>query len=217
MLLSLFSNPAQLVFFLVAILIALSVHEFAHAYAAYISGDMTAKMMGRLTLNPLKHLDPIGIIVFLLVGFGWGKPVPYNPNQLRNGRWGEFLVAFAGPFSNIITAFIFALPGRIYFMQTGQPLEGGIFAFLSFVVLINLVLAVFNLLPIPPLDGYKIFYLVVDGLSRGRINLSWYERNGPILLLFLIFLDRLMGMNILGRMMEPLLVLFNWFVGAVPF
>lgn len=216
MLLSLFSNPAQFIFFIVAILIALSVHEFAHAYAAYLSGDLTAKMMGRLTLNPLKHIDPIGIIVFLLIGFGWGRPVPYNPNQLRNGRWGEFLVAFAGPLSNIITAFLFALPSRIYFMQTGQLPAEGVFVFLSFIVLINLVLATFNLLPIPPLDGYRILHLIIDGLSRGRIDLSWYERNGVIVLLFLIFLDRLMGLNILGRLMEPLLVLFNWFVGAVP-
>jgi Zn-dependent protease len=150
--------------FSIAILvISVVVHEVSHGYAALMQGDVTAKYAGRLTLNPIKHLDPFGSVIFPLllslipggIIFGWAKPVPFNPNNLRNKRWGEAIVAIAGPISNIILAIVFGILIRFSdFLGLNQS-----FIELSLVVvLINIVLAIFNLIPIPPLDGSKILF-----------------------------------------------------------
>ncbi|MFA5967483.1 MAG: site-2 protease family protein [Patescibacteria group bacterium] len=204
-----------IVFAIVALIIAITVHEFSHALIATWMGDSTAKLSGRLTLNPLAHLDPVGSVVLLIAGFGWGKPVPYNPHFVRRGVWGEALIALAGPVSNIIVAALFALPARIYFMQTGQLADGNIFKFLATVVVLNVALAAFNLFPIPPLDGSKVLYLILDRLTFG--NVDWwpnFERMGPMILLTLLFAERLFSINIIFRLLDPIIFLINWITGA---
>lgn len=176
--------------FQIAILImSVVIHEVSHGYAASLLGDPTAKYEGRLTLNPAKHLDPMGsffvpAVTYLLGGFiiGWAKPVPYNPHNLRPGRWSEATVALAGPFSNIVLALIFGLILRF---------EGfGLFneAFLEIsavIVLINLVLAVFNMVPIPPLDGSKLLFALLP--EKTFALREFFERYGLVLLIFFIF------------------------------
>lgn len=160
------------------------IHEVAHGYAASYLGDETARYQGRLTLNPLSHLDPIGsffvpLFSYSLGGFiiGWARPVPYNPYNLRPSRWSEAIVAVAGPASNLSIALIFSL-----IMRFASPAFAGI---ISLVVLINIILAVFNLIPIPPLDGSKIlFSLLPSGSSRIR---DYFEQYGFVLLILFVF------------------------------
>lgn len=156
-------NANMISLFTLAILImSIVVHEVAHGLAALSQGDRTAKYAGRLTLNPVSHIDPVGsilvpLICVLLPGslmFGWAKPVPYNPYNLKNGRMSELWVAFAGPLSNIIIATIAGLTIRFYEMAIPEATV----SILATTVLINLVLAVFNLVPLPPLDGSKILF-----------------------------------------------------------
>lgn len=145
----------------VAILFALSLHEFFHAWMAYYLGDSTAKDQGRLTINPLVHLDLFGTMALLVVGIGWGKPVPFNPYNLRNQRWGPALVSLAGPGSNFLMAFIAGFSLR--FFELNNP---ALLFFLSYFVWINLILAIFNLMPIPPLDGSHIFPIFFPNLVK---------------------------------------------------
>ncbi len=177
--------------FSIAILIfSVVLHEISHGYAAEMQGDPTARMQGRLTLNPIKHIDPMGsIIVPLLLyitnaGFiiGWAKPVPFNPYNLRNQKWGEAIVAIAGPAMNILVALIFGLFIRFYGIAALSPEVAG---FMVMIVIINLVLAVFNLIPVPPLDGSKIlFALFPNSLSPLR---EFLERYSLFLVVFLVF------------------------------
>lgn len=214
MLLSAFTHFDTFIFFVVALIIAITVHEAAHALVAYWQGDNTAKMLGRLTLNPLSHLDPIGTAMMFLVGFGWGKPVPYNPNMVRRGLLSEVFIALAGPASNLITAFIFALPLRIY--QLGNPVvpDGQIYVFLATVVTINIFLAAFNLIPIPPLDGSKLLYLVLDSVGISRWQTMKLEQYGPMILLGVIVVDRLIGTRIILSIIEPVIAFFNFIVSG---
>ena len=144
--------------FLVAIMMALVLHEWAHAWAAFKSGDPTAKMMGRMTINPAKHVEPMGLIMFLFVGIGWAKPVPVNSFNYRNFRWGNFFVSIAGVTVNFILGFISSL--GYYVMITFADLNNdwllGIGYFFLFSMVINISLMIFNLLPIYPLDGYNM-------------------------------------------------------------
>ncbi len=166
------------------------IHEVAHGYMALALGDTTAKHQGRLTLNPLSHLDPVGsffvpLIGYLLGGFiiGWARPVPFNPYNLRNARWGEALVAIAGPLSNICLALIFGL-----LVRYGSPanfLGSESLSLLSFIVLINITLAFFNLVPIPPLDGSKILFSFLP-LKMQWLRLT-IERFGILFALFFVF------------------------------
>lgn len=145
-------------FVIVALILSATFHEYMHGFAANQLGDPTAKNAGRLTLNPIKHLDLYGSVLiplFLVIVqspflFGWAKPVPYNPNNLRNKKWGDAIVAVAGPLGNLILALLFAIVLR--FISPLVPLYG----LISQIILINLVLMIFNLMPIPPLDGSKI-------------------------------------------------------------
>jgi Zn-dependent protease len=159
----------------IAILIlSVIIHEISHGYMADRLGDPTARLQGRLTLNPIKHLDPVG-------SFGWAKPVPYNPYNLKDKRKGEFLIAIAGPLSNIAIALVFSVIIRFVYIGTVTPF----IQILLYIVIINIVLAIFNLVPIPPLDGSKLlFAFLPNQYGRTRILLETYA---PILILVLIF------------------------------
>ena len=180
--------------FQIAILImSVVIHEVSHGYAARMLGDHTAEYQGRLTLNPLKHLDFVGSFIVPALAyqfggflFGWAKPVPYNPYNLKPGRWSEAKVAFAGPASNIAVAVIFGLILRVMVYEGGLNFAGPAFIdIVSVIVLINIVLAIFNLVPIPPLDGSKIpFAIFPDKLSYLR---SFFERYGMMLVILFIF------------------------------
>lgn len=162
------------IFFAIAVLVmSVVVHEVSHGYMANFLGDPTARLKGRLTLNPVKHLDPMGSFIvpvglFLLTGgkmvFGWAKPVPYNPYNLRDQRWGAAKVAAAGPLSNFALAIFFGLILR--FGGDSLLSMGAAVSIMQFIVLINLVLGVFNLIPIPPLDGSKVLFSLLSYKNR---------------------------------------------------
>jgi Zn-dependent protease len=154
-------SPDVLIAILLILFVSLPFHEFSHALAAYRLGDSTAKYMGRLTLNPLAHLDPFGALLILLVGFGWAKPTPYNPFNVRGGKTGEVIIAVAGPISNLALAIAAALPLR-YIYATGIAVPDVVVSALSTFVMLNVILAVFNLIPIPPLDGSKLLYAAMS-------------------------------------------------------
>ncbi|MEY2702949.1 MAG: hypothetical protein RLY43_1587 [Bacteroidota bacterium] len=171
------------------IIFSVVVHEVAHGYAALWVGDTTAHYAGRLTLNPLKHLDFIGsflvplLLSFSGVMFGWAKPVPYNPYNLRNRRWGELAVAIAGPVSNILLAIIFGIFIRVI---SGGTTEITSLSFVAaLIVQVNIVLAIFNLIPVPPLDGSKILFAIMPA-QYGKIKVT-LERFGFLIILFFVF------------------------------
>ncbi len=176
-------DPVVIALRIPALLIAITIHEFAHARMAYQFGDQTAKNQGRMNLNPINHLDPIGTIMILLVGFGWAKPVPINPynfNQYRRGlRW----VSFAGPLANFILGFISLLFLNI--LLKAGIIEGLFLQFIVVLMQLNILLAIFNLIPVPPLDGSKI---LMSFLSDSYLGLyRKVEQYAPIILLILIF------------------------------
>ncbi|MCK4918758.1 MAG: site-2 protease family protein [Candidatus Pacebacteria bacterium] len=198
------------IFFVIILLFSAVIHEFAHGWMANYLGDPTAKFMGRLTLNPIPHIDLIGSIlvplflIFSSVGFifAWAKPVPYNPHNLRDKKNGEMLVALAGPLSNLIIALIF---GAIIRIMMFQNIDSTMILFFSFIVYLNLILALFNLMPIPPLDGSKILFHFLPYSMQG--TKEFLEKNGMILLLAFIFLG---GFSfILWPILELLFVLFT--------
>ena len=172
------------------IIIGLSFHEAAHAWVSYKLGDPTPKLQGRVTVNPLAHIDPVGFIALLFIGFGWGIPVEIDPRHYKNRRSGELLVSLAGVTANLITAVIFALIFRLaeshmsyaFYQGAGQVLM----QILLYVVYINLVLMVFNLIPVPPLDGFGV---VTQLFRLERYEWYWkiYQYGQPILLILIIF------------------------------
>lgn len=182
---SLFSAPVDFAIWMIAILYALSIHEFFHAAVATWLGDDTAKQEGRLSLNPLAHIDWMGLILLATVGFGWGKPVPFNPYNLKLKRFGPALVALGGPLSNIVSMVLFALLLRGIISFTSLGADNYLVIFLVNLVQVNLTLFLFNLIPIPPLDGSKILYSFLSFKHQSLI--LWLERNGTWLLLALIF------------------------------
>lgn len=168
----------QLPFVVIALLIALPVHEFAHAYVAYLFGDPTAKYEGRLTLNPLKHLDPIGTLMIFLAGFGWAKPVPVNRFHLKNVRTASVLISLAGPVSNLILCTIFL------FLYQWVPMDNfALNMFFTINIMLNAVLFLFNMFPFPPLDGYRIIENLLP--TRERLVLQKYEMYGVFIFLLL--------------------------------
>ena len=166
------------------LVIALVIHEYAHAKAADVMGDFTPRMTGRLTLNPMAHIDPIGLIMLLVVRFGWAKPVMINARNFRNWRQGELLVAVAGPVANLIVAFISLLAMAVLF-KLGMFSEG-VRLVLSMMVLFNINFAIFNMLPLPPLDGSKVLMVLLPGSLAYK--LMSLERYSFIILIFLMFL-----------------------------
>jgi len=179
------------IFSIIVLIFSVVIHEVSHGYMALMFGDQTAKNMGRLTLNPIKHIDLFGsiivpLILVILPGnfiLGWAKPVPYNPYNLKNRKWGEFWVAFAGPLSNIIIGLVFIILIRL------SPILGlsSVFVTLAFmIVLINFVLALFNMMPIPPLDGSKILLNLLPIHMYDKV-LGFMQRWGMVAILFFIF------------------------------
>ncbi|MFC1621839.1 site-2 protease family protein [Patescibacteria group bacterium] len=175
----LFQNPILFFLIAIALVISLSIHEFAHAIMADKLGDDTARLMGRVTLDPRAHLDPLGSFMLLVAGFGWGRPVPFNPINLKNPKRDSALIAFAGPFSNLVLAVIFTIAFRFV-----NPM-GVLGSFFYLLIFYNIVLGVFNLIPVHPLDGFK----VVAGLLPQQLHIQWMEmqKYGTIILLLLIF------------------------------
>lgn len=175
------------IFQIAVLIMSVVIHEVSHGFAARFYGDKTAEYQGRLTLNPLKHIDQVGSIIVPLISyfaggfvFGWAKPVPYNPYNLKPGRWPEAFVALAGPLSNLALAIIFA----IFFRLNVDP-SLGFFAITTSIIYINILLAVFNLMPIPPLDGSKLLFAVFpESVYKLRF---FFERYGLVLVLLFIF------------------------------
>lgn len=187
------SDPLTIAFELAILIFSIVIHEVAHGYAANMLGDPTARLSGRLTLNPIKHIDLVGSILvpaFLVITnagilFGWAKPVPYNPYNLRNKRWGEAIVAFAGPGTNLLIAIVFGLIARFGVGQLPDP-----FILIATVAsFVNLFLGLFNLIPLPPLDGYTTLRGILP--FRAGMALRNFEdrvRGGGITSLILILL-----------------------------
>lgn len=200
MIFSLLQSPIDFLAIVVGFLvIGITVHEFAHAYVANRFGDPTAKMMGRVSLNPLAHLDSMGTILFFLVGFGWGKPVPLNPHYLHR-KSDELKVAIAGILTNLLVATILAIPLRIATIQGVMIDSNTSLLFLKKIVEINVLLAAFNILPFPPLDGsHFIEYFLSE---ESRIKFMSY---GQYLLLGIIMYDILTGNSIIFSIIEPIM------------
>jgi Zn-dependent protease len=194
-----------------AILFGLTIHEFSHGYVAWRLGDPTAKMAGRLTLNPLKHLDPIGTIALFIFRFGWAKPVPIDPRNFRHPTRDMAISSLAGPAANLLTAAVTGLILRVLILIH----VGGFVAILtSYFVLFNLILCFFNLIPIPPLDGSRLLYhLLPPNLAAGYARL---ERYGFLILIGVILVGELTGVSLLSLYITPLLRLFSLiFVGRM--
>lgn len=181
----LFTNPLLFLVYIAALLMAIAVHEFSHALVADHLGDPTPRLQGRLKLNPLVHIDSFGLLFLLFFGFGWGKPIQFDPYNLKHPRKDAALISIAGPVSNFIMAIILSLVLRLFIILNQSLL----YTISSFVIIpfirLNVVLGVFNLLPIHPLDGFKI----VGGILPEEKAKEWYqlERFGMIFLLMLIF------------------------------
>ena len=189
------------------ILLAISIHEFAHGFVAVKLGDDTPKMQGRMTLNPLKHIDPLGFMCLLLVGFGWAKPVMINSRNFKNPRRDDLLVSLAGPVSNFIMAFIFAILMKLVDMFLPVTMTTQvIWAVLSGTVQINLVLMVFNLLPIPPLDGHHILGNI-GGAPVWNFYYKYFDQLRFAMLLLIVF-------NVTSKIIGPIvLFLYRFIIG----
>ena len=206
---------------LVAFVITLTVHEFSHALVGYYLGDETAKRLGRLTLNPIPHLDPIGTILFPIIGavtgapvFGWAKPVPVNPYNLRYGKWGAVLVALAGPASNVVVA-VLATVTLLALTAAGLAPNNLLAVFLVLLAMISLVLAVFNLIPVAPLDGSRLLSALLDSPKHRSLRV-FLETRGPLILLLVIMVDFMSPSSILGSLFNWTVVRFFWLMGALP-
>ncbi len=215
-------NLATFVSRAITLIIAFSIHEFAHAWTANSFGDSTPRINGRLTLNPLAHLDPLGSLMLILVGFGWAKPVPVNPYVLRqHSRSAMMWVSLAGPLSNFLLAILAALPFQLALFSVSDlyayfsaqhsllpTLPGFLFDFIT----LNLVLGLFNLIPLPPLDGDKILeFFLPDGWNRALAGIRPY---GPMILILLFVVGPSIGFDFLGWIIrKPLGLLINLLIG----
>lgn len=210
-----FSNltPAEIISRILVLMIAFTVHELSHAVTADYFGDDTPRQQGRLTLNPFAHLDFLGSLLLLLVGFGWAKPVQVNPEALkRRSPAAPMLVALAGPVSNFLMAAVAAIPVRLSLVRIISSSSGYIptvFDFIQEFVFINLILMLFNLIPIFPLDGEKVLHYFLP--PSGQNTLDGLRPYGPMLLLGLIFLLPYLGIDVLSLIVfEPTRSLFTW-------
>jgi len=202
-----FSNtePQIIVLLIPALVFSLSFHEFAHAWMAYRLGDRTAAQMGRLTLNPISHLDPVGSIALLLMGFGWAKPVPVDSRYLKNPKEDMVKVAAAGPISNIILAIVAALVLRLLFST--DFLTNSIKTFFIIFMQINITLAVFNLLPVSPLDGSQILSPFLE--KKFGPEIVWkMQLYGPRILFFIILFSMMTNIHIFSFVINPIFNLF---------
>ena len=197
MFLSLFQNaPSAAVAFLLGLVVGITVHEASHATSAYLLGDDTAYRDGRVTLNPISHLDVLGSLMLLMAGFGWGKPTPVVPSKLRGGVFGPVAVALAGPVSNLLIVAVCAILYLLPLFQSG---------YLQIIVLLmaftNALLFVFNLIPIPPLDGSKVIFPFLPRALDGFVD--FMNQYGPMILLGLILVSFLTRLPIFGILLAP--------------
>jgi Zn-dependent protease len=188
-------SPEEILSLAVALILAFTIHEYAHAFMAFRLGDPTAKNLGRLTLNPIKHLDVLGTLMVFVIGFGWAKPVPVNPYNLRNGRKGMAMVAVVGPLSNLALATVVAVIWRATGFVGGDFLISALLVF----IYLNIALLFFNLIPVPPLDGFRVLLGVLpESMAR-----QW-ERTaqiGPLVLFAVIMIGNFIpGLDILDRL-----------------
>ncbi len=196
----------QFAILLFPVLSALTIHEFSHGLIAHRLGDDTAYRAGRLTLNPLKHLDPIGTLMLFIVHIGWAKPVPINPYNFKDMKKDTALVSLAGPAANFITAAVFSIIFRLISpnMLTGSP---NIFIMIIFyTIFINLALGFFNLIPFPPLDGSKILGAFLS--DEAYYKFQQFERKGMFIFLGIIIVSRLLNLNIIGNIILPPIYFF---------
>jgi len=201
------------VYLIIGLLVAISVHECSHAWVANELGDPTAKNAGRLSLNPFAHLHPLGTLSLLLLGLGWGKPVPVDASRLRPGaKVGMALVALGGPVANFVTAALLAIPLRLRLpIFTPQRIGGFIVSYgelVSWVVWLNIAMAIFNLIPLTPLDGSRLLSVLLP--ARWFNILARYELYGLILILLLIVLERFTQTGILTRILFPPIEFVWW-------
>ena len=202
------------VVWIAVILLSITVHEFSHAYVANLKGDKTAELAGRLTLNPIAHIDPIGMIALLLLGFGWAKPVPMNPYNFKDPVNDAMHVALAGPFSNLLVAVAAGLAirrlGAAGWLATGSLLP----TFLMLLVLVNLFLMLFNLIPLHPLDGSSMLDVVLrkPEHQKLRYNIATY---GPRILFILIIASFFTNFNIFFFITEPAYFICNGLTGGM--
>lgn len=188
----------------IIVILSITVHEFAHAKSAQLAGDPTAKMMGRVTLNPIAHFDPFGIIMIIMTtfagfGFGWGKPVPIDPSRMHNPKWDAMLVAAWGPFSNLLIALACAIALRFFLPIHAAPMLS---LFLFFSLMINVWLCCFNLIPLHPLDGSKILGAFLPPQAAMRYW-RWNIMYGPLIFLGCIFLLPMFGIHPISQLLMP--------------
>jgi Zn-dependent protease len=199
MFLSLFQwDPSAAVAFLLGLVIGITVHEASHATSAYFLGDDTAYRDGRVTLNPISHLDLLGSMMLLLAGFGWGKPTPVVPSKLRGGVFGPVAVALAGPVSNLL---IVALCAALYLLPPFKEQGGYLYILVVMVAFTNALLFVFNLIPIPPLDGSKVIFPFLPRALDGFVD--FMNQYGPMILLGIILVSFVTDLPILGILLAP--------------
>ena len=212
-------DPATLISRLIILVIAFTIHEFAHAITATYFGDDTPRINGRLTLNPLSHLDPMGSLLLLVAGFGWAKPVPVNPYALqRRSSSAMMWVSLAGPLSNLLMAIVAAVPFRLGWVNLFSSFGSGprifptVSQFLTEFIFINLLLMLFNLIPLAPLDGEKVAdFFFPPSWSRVLDQIRPY---GPLILIAILFVGPMLGFDIMNRvLMPPLRSLFMLLVG----
>lgn len=203
----------ETLYYLPALLIALSVHEAAHAYTAYKLGDKSQKAMGRLSLSPLAHIDPIGFIFMLVFKFGWGKPVVMDDRNFKNRRKGVMLVALAGPMSNILLAFVFTIILKlldvfgVLALMLNSNIGGILYIMLIYMIEFNVVFGVFNLIPLPPFDGAKVLTYFLP--LKGKRFMDWLEQYSVWVLVILMVTD------LYQIIIMPAYNLINWLIMLV--
>ncbi|MCR4314441.1 MAG: site-2 protease family protein [Candidatus Uhrbacteria bacterium] len=209
----LFGSPAVAVAWLVAILLTLTIHEFSHAFIAKLRGDKTAEYEGRLTLNPMAHLDPTGFILLLLFGFGWAKPVPYNPYNLKDPKWDSVRIALAGPFSNLVMAIVAGVAFRVL-VGAGMIASMNLLAvFLFLSILLNLFLMLFNIIPVHPLDGSKLFFALFDDPKYQELR-TFVATRGPQILFVAVLVSAFTSLNIFFFISEPAFAICDALIGG---
>ncbi len=198
----LFSSPAVALAWIVAIFLSLTIHEFSHALMAKLRGDATAQREGRLTLNPMAHVDPMGLVLLLLFGFGWAKPVPFNPYNLKDPKWDSVRIALAGPISNLIMAIA---AGFAFRALVGGGVIGGLnllAIFLFLIILLNLFLMFFNVIPVHPLDGSKLFFALFDHPKYASLR-ALVAIRGPQILMIAVLISAFTSFNIFFFISAP--------------
>jgi len=197
-----FNNPIEFIGIFLAFLIAITVHEVSHGYMADRLGDPTARVLGRLSFNPLVHLDLLGTLMILFAPFGWAKPVPFDPYNLKNPRQDSALISIAGPVANILTAILATIILRLALPFIGGT-NGILAIFLEIIIMLNVNLAIFNLIPIFPLDGFHI----VEGLLPEDAAAQWHQLQSLGFIMMLVLIFPLFGSSPVIRLIQPVITL----------